>query len=74
MNEIDEEYWLRPPSATRIEETSLPQELPQDSRINTTTLVRTTVSVAKKITDENGTTTISPDVTENTYHYDCRRD
>ena len=74
MNEIDGEYWLRPPSATRIEETSLPQELPQDSRINTTTLVRTTVSVAKKITDENGTTTISPDVTENTYYYDWRRD
>ena len=69
-----ESTWQRISSATRIEEASVPQDLPQDSRINTTTLVRTNGYVAKKITDENGTTMISSDLTENTYHYDWRRD
>ena len=57
----------RPSSATRIEETSVPEELPQDSRINTTTKVRPTVSVAKKNTDVNGTKMFNPDVTEYTF-------
>ena len=43
------------------------EELPKDSRINTTTKVHPTVSVAKKNTDVNGTTMFNPDVTENTF-------
>ena len=38
-------------------------ELPRDSRINTTILVRAIVSADKKITEENDTAMISPDET-----------
>ena len=47
------------------------RELPQESRINTTILVRTTASVVKKITDEYGTTEIDQDVFEEAYNNDC---
>ena len=74
MNEIDGEYLATTfNSKTRIEEVSVPQELPQDSRINTTILVRNTVSVANKNTDENGTTMIDQDLTEKAYYNDWRR-
>ena len=56
----------RPSSAARIEETSVPEELPQDARINTTTKVRPTGSVIMKNIDVNGTTMFNPDVTEYT--------
>ena len=60
----------RPSSATRIEEASVPQELPQDSRINTTIKVGPTVSDAKKIADKSGTMMIGMVLTKNTYYYD----
>ena len=57
--------WQRLSSATRIDETSVPEELPQDSRINTTTKVRPTVSVAKKYTELHDTTMFYPNMNEN---------
>ena len=60
--------FLRPSSAARIEEISVPQELPQVSRINTTTKVRPIAYVDKKVTDVCGNMMISPEVTEGTYY------
>ena len=57
--------WQRLSSATRTDETSVPEELPQDSRINTTTKVRPTVSVAKKYTEVHDTTMFYPNMNEN---------
>ena len=48
----------------------MPQELPQDSKMNTTIKGGPTVSDARETADVSGTMMISPDVTENAYFYD----
>ena len=65
-----ESTWQRPSSATRTEETSVPEELPQDSRINTNKGgLAPTVSDAKKTAYVSGTVMINPNATKNTYCY-----
>ena len=63
--------WRRNKSSSKRdkEHRATDAEFPQDSRINTTILLRATVSVNKKVTEENDTTMISQDMTEKTHCY-----